>query len=111
MSTRLADSVAAEVRAELARQHISGRQLARLLGEPYSKVGRWTKGDDPLDINELERIGSVIGVSVPDLLLRATAQEAPPTTQSRHMQPYLTVRLPAVMYPFGRSTRPVLVAA
>lgn len=66
---------AANIRAEMARQKISGRELARRLGEAPMWVQRRVAGTGPITVEELARIASVLGVPAADLLgeQRATA--------------------------------------
>lgn len=65
MSTQ---TTAANIRAELARQRISGRELARRLGENYMWVQRRTSGDSPITTVDLMRIAEALHVSPLDLL-------------------------------------------
>ncbi len=68
MASRLAGQVAAEIRAELARQRRSGSWLARQLGQSQSSFSRRLVGDLPLDLSELERIAAVLDVPLAQLL-------------------------------------------
>lgn len=66
--TRLADLVAEELRALLARRRISGRQLARELGESPSWVNFRLTGHTAIGLNDLQRIAEVLQVTPTDLL-------------------------------------------
>lgn len=59
----LADSVAAEVRAQLARQRMSASALAKALGKSEMYVSRRLRGEMPLDLDDLERIASALEVN------------------------------------------------
>lgn len=60
----LRDQVAGEVRATLARQRISGAELARLIGRSQSFMARRLDGRAAFDIDDLELVASVLGVDV-----------------------------------------------
>lgn len=65
---RLSRRMAAEIRAELARQGRSGRWLAEQIGESHVTVGRWTKGQSPMSLDALDAICRALGMSIGDLL-------------------------------------------
>lgn len=67
---RLREEVAAEVRAKLARERISGSELARQLGWSQSYTTRRLDGRIALDLDDLERIADALGVTVHDLIPR-----------------------------------------
>lgn len=67
----LSARVAAEVRAEQARQRLSGRDLARRVELPTSTVARWLRAETPMDLDDVERLARALGVSVSTLLTRA----------------------------------------
>jgi len=56
--------VAAEVRAEMARQQISQEKLASLTGLSQSRISRRLVGDRPFDVTELAAIAIALGVPV-----------------------------------------------
>lgn len=56
--------VAAEVRAELARQRISGRQAARRLGWTQQALSRRLTGDIPFNVAELAELAGLLGIEV-----------------------------------------------
>jgi hypothetical protein len=62
------EQVAAELRAHLARHRISGRTLAKLLGENQTWVSRRLSGHVPLDTDDLQRIAEVLGLTPMELL-------------------------------------------
>lgn len=64
----LADSVAAEVRAQLARQRMSASALAKALGKSEMYISRRLRGEMPLDLDDLERIASALEVDFAALL-------------------------------------------
>ena len=56
--------LAAEVRAEAARAGISQNKLAHLTGISQSTINRKFKGQKPFDIDDLEKIANVLGITV-----------------------------------------------
>jgi transcriptional regulator with XRE-family HTH domain len=62
--------VAQELRAECARQKISGREIARRLGEHPMWVHRRLAGDQELSIDDLARISAVLGLAPADLMTK-----------------------------------------
>lgn len=60
--------VAAELRAHLARQRLSGRALAKMLGENQTWVSRRLAGHVPLDTDDLQRIAEALGLTPMELL-------------------------------------------
>lgn len=73
MSTELAGLVAAEVRAEIARKKSSARRMALQLGEAPATVNRWTNGTTPMSLDQLDRVGRYLDLSVSTILARAEA--------------------------------------
>lgn len=67
----LSARVAAEVRAEQARQRLSGRDLARRVELPTSTVARWLRAETPMDLDDVQLLAHALGVSVTTLLTRA----------------------------------------
>jgi DNA-binding Xre family transcriptional regulator len=65
---RLGQRMAAEIRAEMARQDRSGRWLAEQIGESHVTVGRWVKGKSPMGLDALDAICRALGLTIPDLL-------------------------------------------
>lgn len=64
MSEAITAAVAAEVRAELGRQNVSGTGLARMMGVSQALVSRRLTGEVPFDVAELSRIAEILGVPV-----------------------------------------------
>lgn len=60
--------VAANVRVELARAHVSGVQMAQHIGIPSSTFGRRMTGDASFDAEEIAAIAAALGISA-DVLL------------------------------------------
>lgn len=67
----LSAAVAAEIRAEIARQGVSRRRLSLDLGFAPSYLDRRLKGATPFRLDELESVARRLDVSVPTLLSRA----------------------------------------
>lgn len=64
----LSDYVAGEIRASLARQRTSGRELAEKLGVSRSWVSYRLTGTTEITVNDLQRIAAALGVEVAALL-------------------------------------------
>jgi transcriptional regulator with XRE-family HTH domain len=60
--------VAGNVRAELARQRRSQRELQQHLGISRVTLYRRLSGESPFDVDELRKIAELLHVSVSDLL-------------------------------------------
>lgn len=56
------EAVAAEVRAELARQQMSQSELARRLGVNQPWISRRLIGTVPLDVRELAQIAEILRI-------------------------------------------------
>lgn len=67
-SRALSDLVAEEVRVLLTRRRMSGRELARRLDVSASWVSYRLTGQQSIDLDDLQKIASVLGVAVVDLL-------------------------------------------
>lgn len=65
---RLRERTAEEIRALLARRRISAAELARRTGLKQSTLARRMTGETAFDVDDLELIAEVLGVSVADLL-------------------------------------------
>lgn len=68
----LSEYVAGEIRATMARQRKSGRQLAAALGASQTWVSSRLSGATPIDLNDLARIAEALGIFAADLLPRST---------------------------------------
>ena len=64
-------SVAAEIRAEMARQNITQKRLGELIGKPQTTITRWVTGQTPLRLDDLSLIAEGLDVSVVDLVRKA----------------------------------------
>lgn len=64
----LADSVAAEVRAQLARRQITGASLANAIGKSEMYVSRRLRGDIAFDLVDVEQVARFLGIAIVDLL-------------------------------------------
>ena len=64
----LAERVAGNLRAELGRRKLSGRDFARAMGWPRTTAARRLSGESPLSIPELEAVAAVFGMTVTELL-------------------------------------------
>lgn len=60
--------VAAEVRAEMARQQMPQAKLAALLGVAQQTISRRLVGEVPFDVTELARIADLLKVPVTQFL-------------------------------------------
>jgi transcriptional regulator with XRE-family HTH domain len=69
--TPLSEQVAAEIRAVMGRQDINKAELARRLGVNEMWIGRRLSGKLAIDLNDLARIASALGVVVVDLIPRS----------------------------------------
>jgi transcriptional regulator with XRE-family HTH domain len=64
----LAGSVAAEVRAQLARRQFTGAALATAINKSEMYVSRRLRGDVAFDLIDLEQIAEFLGLKVAELL-------------------------------------------
>lgn len=64
----LTQRVAEEIRVVLARRQMRQSQLARQLNVTEQWLSVRLRGVQPIDLNDLERIADVLGVTVIDLL-------------------------------------------
>lgn len=71
----LGQRIAAEIRAELGRQHSSRRWLAEQIGQNHVTVSRWVNGDGPMSFDAFDDICRALGISVADLLARVGQQQ------------------------------------
>jgi transcriptional regulator with XRE-family HTH domain len=62
MATPLTETVAAEVRAQLGRKHMTAAELARRVGISAAAMSLRLNSRVPLDVAELEQIGEILGV-------------------------------------------------
>ena len=85
----LALRVAAEVRAESARRRVTGRELARRTGVPISTLSRWTTGQTPIQLDDLDRIAAALGADVVTLIAAAKQQRPDPDGAGPQVLPQL----------------------
>lgn len=65
---RLGQRMAAEFRAEMARQGRSRRWLAEQIGESHVTVGRWIKAETPMSVDVVDAICHALNLSISDLI-------------------------------------------
>lgn len=68
MDRYLEQRIAAELRAELARQGRSRHWLADQIGKPVTTVARWLRGPQSPGLNDLDAMCQALGMTIPDLL-------------------------------------------
>ena len=68
VANRLTQRVAAEIRAELGRQNLTGKRLAELLGVSHSWVSYRLTGQQTIDFDDIEQIAAALDVQVAQLL-------------------------------------------
>jgi transcriptional regulator with XRE-family HTH domain len=73
---RLRERTAEEIRVLLARRRISAAELARRTGMKQSTLARRMTGETAFDLDDLELIAEVLGVTVFDLLPKPVGQLA-----------------------------------
>ena len=66
----LRERVAEEVRVLLARKRLSATQLAKRMGVSQAYMWRRLSGETAFDLDDLERIGALLGVEPAELLPR-----------------------------------------
>ena len=67
-TSSLRESVAAEIRAQLARRRLSGRQAAVMLGWTSPYLSRRLTGEVPFDVADLEALAGLLDVPVASFL-------------------------------------------
>lgn len=77
---RLRDLVAAEVRAQLARQRITQQELAAATGLSQASISERLRGKTPFTTDDLERISEALGVH-PAVLVGGTSGYSPEPAQ------------------------------
>lgn len=65
------ERVAAEIRAELARQKISQTTVAIVLGVSQASASRRLSGETPMDVNDLIKLAELLRVPVARFLPEA----------------------------------------
>jgi transcriptional regulator with XRE-family HTH domain len=69
MDKYLEQRIAAELRAELARQGHSRHWLAEQIGKPVTTVARWLRGPQSPGLNDLDAMCQALDMSIADLLV------------------------------------------
>lgn len=77
-------AVAEELRAQMARKRVTGRELARRLHVSAQWISQRTRAAVPLNTSEIELIADALGISVGDLLNGAMAVLTTGPTTSRY---------------------------
>lgn len=67
-SLTLQDAVAAEVRAEIARQQKTGTAVAEAMGVSHMYLSRRLNRKTPFDLRDLDRLARALGVPVSTFL-------------------------------------------
>lgn len=99
--SEFSDGFARELRAEMARRNVSGRELARRIGESSDWVSRRTRGLTPATAVDMQRLAEALGCSLGTLLERSLTQQyverksdlvLGKKTRSRHRSAHLMSR-------------------
>lgn len=77
-TSQLAPWVAAEVRAEMARNNVTAAALAMRVGRPKQTVHRWTSGETALSLDDLEMVCDALGLALPDVVSAAVRRRHVP---------------------------------
>lgn len=81
MSTKpgpLGQRIAAELRAELARQKHSGRWMAEQINAPHQTVARWLAGETSPGADNMDAMCRALGFQLADLVVAVQVQEPSP---------------------------------
>jgi transcriptional regulator with XRE-family HTH domain len=73
MTSSLAETVAAEIRAEMARQHKNQWDLAECLGITRSVISLRLNGHRPFKLTEVELLADYFGVPITSLIRERAA--------------------------------------
>jgi len=73
MTQTLSGEVAANIRAELARQKVSQTQVAERLGLSQAAVSRRLSGALPFELDEIAAVADLLNVRARDLILAGAA--------------------------------------
>ena len=65
-------AVAAELRAEIARQSVTQSELGARIGKPQTTISRWCR-EGTADLDDISLVAKALNVSVVDLVSRAWA--------------------------------------
>jgi transcriptional regulator with XRE-family HTH domain len=77
MTTTRNALLAGEIRAELGRQEMSRRELARRVGKPETTVARYLRGATDMSIDTIEQFAKALDVTTVDLIARAYGSMPP----------------------------------
>lgn len=69
--TTRSERIAAEIRAEMARQMISNNALADEIGMPISTLRRSVNGDRPFNLDEFWAVAQALDLSATELVARS----------------------------------------
>ena len=72
----LTERVAEEIRVAMVRRRMSGAALARILGVSPAWISYRLTGTQPIDLNDLDKIATALGVEVLDLVSQARPRAA-----------------------------------
>lgn len=78
-----ARAVAAEIRSAMARQRVSGVELARKTGRSQSYISKRLRDETPFSANDVEDICEVLGEDLFELLRAAVLASGRPRTDRR----------------------------
>jgi transcriptional regulator with XRE-family HTH domain len=76
MSQPLAQIIATEIRAEMGRQNLSGRQLAEAVGLSQTMASRRLRGLIEFRPSELDKIADLLGVPVTQFMRQPATSAA-----------------------------------
>lgn len=68
MAVTYSDSVAAELRAEIARQRRTQGDLAQALGWTQQYLSRRLTGATPLSLDDVEKLARILGIPLAELV-------------------------------------------
>lgn len=71
---RVSRSIAAEVRAAMARKKVRQAPLALALDMSQSALSRRLNGEHPFDVAELDRVAAYLGVTLDELVVNRSSR-------------------------------------
>lgn len=85
-------AVAEELRAQMARKRVSGRELARRVHVSAQWMSQRTRGVVPMDTNDMEMLAAALGITLTELLAdaaqRVTIASPDRPTNARNSERY-----------------------
>jgi transcriptional regulator with XRE-family HTH domain len=99
--TSLTEAVTAEIRAEVGRQRLSGRELARRIDQPAATVSRWLRCQTAPGLDDLDAMAAALEVDLTELLRTAKQRLA---LRDAKGQSVGLPRKDSNLQPAGRST-------